>query len=349
MSFLRNVWYPLAWSEEVGNSPFARTLLEEPVLAYRNQAGRVIALSDTCPHRFAPLHRGKLIEDCIECPYHGLRFDSSGTCVRNPHGQGKIPPRSRLKTYPVIERDSLVWIWMGTAGAADPEKIVDLSFLNNPNCAYTRGIVMRMELKQELMLDNLLDLTHAAFLHPLNLGSEAVSRGTMTVKETDGTVLVQNFYPNGLPAPVFSATGACSADRYVDYWVDVRWNAPACLYFDAGVTPTGRPRSEGAILSSAQLLAPESASVTHYFWRMYRNFKVEDAGLTAHIEAAVQQAFATEDEPMIRAVQERMRGRDLADLKPLSLSTDAAAMRVRTLLANLKAQDSDGQSHGVGS
>src|SRR5262249_4520678 len=138
-----------------------------------------------------------------------------------------------------------------------------------------------------------------------------------------------------LPAGVFSATGACPADQPVDYWVDVRWDAPGCMYFDAGVTPAGHPRTEGALLSSAQLLAPESEHSTHYFWRVYRNYLTDRPELTAGIEAAVQQAFATEDEPMIQAVQERMNGEDLWSLKPVLLSTDGGAVRVRRLMQQM--------------
>jgi vanillate O-demethylase monooxygenase subunit len=336
MQFVRNVWYPFAWDEEVGTGLFTRTLLGEPIVAYRKQDGRAVALEDSCPHRFAPLHMGKLVDDCVQCPYHGLTFESSGACVHNPHGDGKIPMAAKVKSYPLVERDTLLWIWMWKPEEAEPDLIPDFSFLNNAEeFDYTSGHVMRMPLKLELITDNLMDLTHAAYLHPTNLGSAAVAHGKMTVTQTGNTVLSQNLYPDGLPAAVFSMTGACPPDKHVDYWVDVRWDPPGAMYFYAGVTPAGRPRSEGAQLSSAQLLAPESESSTHYFWKMYRNYQRNQPELTAGIEAAVEQAFGTEDEPMIAAVQERMRGRDLWSMKPVLLSTDGGAVRVRRLLEQM--------------
>jgi len=335
MSFLKNVWYPFAWSEEVTGDLFSRTLLDEPIVAYRKQSGEAVALGDTCPHRFAPLHKGKLVDDCVQCPYHGLKFNDAGACVHNPLGDGKIPGAAKVRKYPLIERDTLLWIWMGKPEDADPSRLVDFGFLNNDAYAYTAGRVMTMPLRQDLMLDNLLDLTHAAYLHPTSLGIAAMAHGQMCVSQTGNTVLVQNLYPNGLPSNVFSATGACPADQPVDYWVDVRWDAPACMYFDAGVTPAGRPRSEGSLLSSAQLLAPESEHKTHYFWRVYRNYMCDSAELTAAIEDAVTAVIATEDEPIIQAVQGRMKGRDLWAMKPVLLSTDSGAVRVRRLLSQL--------------
>lgn len=337
MPFIRNAWYPYAWSVEVTNAPFVRTLLNEPIMAFRQANGEAVALIDMCPHRFAPLSKGPIENDVVSCPYHGLRFDATGACVHNPHGDGRIPSAAKLRKFPLVERDTLLWIWMGDVELADAAQIPDFSFLNeHDRFTYTRPQVTHMPVGYGLILDNLMDLTHAAYLHPNNLGSPAVARGQMTVTQNGNSVLTQNWYPNGLPAPVFPATGACAADQIVDYWVDVRWHPPASMYFDAGVTPTGRPRSEGACLSSAQLLSPETEHSTHYFWCQYRDFNRDAPGMTEAIEHAVTQAFANEDEPMVAAVQERMRGRDLWDLNPVLLATDGAAVRVRRILTQLR-------------
>jgi len=336
MNFLRNTWYAYAWSEEVGVTPFSRTLLNEPIVAYRKDDGVAVALGDRCPHRFAPLSLGKLCGNTIQCPYHGLRYDERGQCVYNPHGDKKIPAAAKVKSYSLVEKDSLLWVWLGDADKADAALIPDFSFLNYPDkFAYTPGHVTPMSVSYELITDNLMDLTHAAYLHENTLGSEAVSRGTVTVTQTGNTVLSQNFYPNGKPAFVFVATGAAAADDMVDYFVDVRWDPPGCMYFFAGITPTGHSPDEGKLLCSAQLLSPETEHSTHYFWRQYRNFNLEVLGLTEAIDQAIEQAFAREDEPMIKAVQQRMGDQDLWALKPVLLTTDGGAIRVRRLLAKL--------------
>src|SRR3546814_16896615 len=72
--YLRNAWYAAAWSEEIGGTPLGRTFLEQPVVLFRETDGTTVALADRCPHRFAPLSKGKLVGNAIECPYHGLRF-----------------------------------------------------------------------------------------------------------------------------------------------------------------------------------------------------------------------------------------------------------------------------------
>src|ERR1700730_12007585 len=86
MPFLRNCWYVASWSSELASVPLGRRILDEPIVMYRLSSGEPVALSGRCPHRFAPLHLGKVIEDRIQCPYHGLRFNSLGACVFNPQG-----------------------------------------------------------------------------------------------------------------------------------------------------------------------------------------------------------------------------------------------------------------------
>lgn len=105
MEYLRNTWYLAAWSGDIKPGElFPRTLLDRPLVFFRNSAGAVFALDDRCPHRFAPLSMGKLDNDRVRCGYHGLEFDSSGACVRNPHGAGKIPRAAQIRSHPVAER-----------------------------------------------------------------------------------------------------------------------------------------------------------------------------------------------------------------------------------------------------
>jgi phenylpropionate dioxygenase-like ring-hydroxylating dioxygenase large terminal subunit len=92
-TYLRNAWYVAAWSDDLADGQLlARTILKKPVVLYRKSDGNVAALEDRCPHRFAPLHMGKIVNgDAVQCPYHGLEFDSSGACVLNLTGRRTFP------------------------------------------------------------------------------------------------------------------------------------------------------------------------------------------------------------------------------------------------------------------
>ena len=107
--------------------------MNEPVVFYRTEDGTPVALEDRCPHRRLPLSMGKLVgDDVLQCHYHGLRFDRTGACVRVP-GQDMIPATARVKTYPVVERYKWLWIWMGDPALADPAKIPDYHWFDDPN------------------------------------------------------------------------------------------------------------------------------------------------------------------------------------------------------------------------
>jgi phenylpropionate dioxygenase-like ring-hydroxylating dioxygenase large terminal subunit len=99
---------------------------------FRSGDGRVAALADRCSHRAAPLHMGTLVEEGIQCGYHGLVIDGSGRCVHIP-GQKLIPEAARVRSYPVVEKDQMVWVWLGDPAKADPAAIVDYPYHNDPS------------------------------------------------------------------------------------------------------------------------------------------------------------------------------------------------------------------------
>ena len=123
--FMKNCWYVAAWDYElIDGKLLARTLLGEHVLLYRGDSGEVIALNNRCPHRGALLSEGRREGDSVRCMYHGIKYDATGKCVQIP-GQDMIPPKLRVRKYPIVESGHLVWIWMGDPARADPALITD--------------------------------------------------------------------------------------------------------------------------------------------------------------------------------------------------------------------------------
>jgi vanillate O-demethylase monooxygenase subunit len=110
--FVRNAWYIAAWANEVAGQPLARRICNDPIVLFRDKSGHVAALDDRCCHRAAPLHRGTVVERGIQCGYHGLVIDGSGRCVAVP-GQALVPDSARVRAYPTVEKDAMVWVWMG--------------------------------------------------------------------------------------------------------------------------------------------------------------------------------------------------------------------------------------------
>lgn len=331
MAFLRNTWYVAAWATEIGEPLFHRTVLGEPVLMFRRENGEVTAMLDRCPHRFVPLHLGRRIGDTVECGYHGLQFDCSGSCVGNPF-DGKVPKQAKVKTFPVVERHGIVWIWMGEPAAADPAQIPgNFDYLDDPARAKVPGY-KHVKAHYELLVDNLADLSHTHILHRSQLGIEN-PRGEHSVTQEGETVRSKFWYPN-IPVPPLYGKYLDDAEAIVDRWTEIVWNSPSHVRLDAGVTYTGKPREQGLFAVGTHLFTPETETSTHYFYCHVRNFKVDDAETDAAVRKWQLEAFHGEDAPMIEA-QQRSLGEvtDLLSLKPILLASDAGAIRIRRVLA----------------
>jgi len=343
MSYLRKAWYAAAWSHEVVDKPLARTLLEEPIFFIRGQEGTVIALADRCPHRFAPLSKGKLIDGAIQCPYHGLRFGPNGSCVHNPHGP--IPAAAKVKAYRLIERYGVVWIWMGEPEAADESLLPEFSVLVDPEKYAVVGDYIHLEVNYQLAIDNLLDLSHVQFLHPVVGNSDSSDRNRFRSKIEGNTVWAFNDMPGEPLTKLWKMLWKTDLE-VGDRRAYMRWDPPANMLLDVGFTGCGRPKSEGATQYSAHLLTPETERTTHYFWATARDVQRDNVALNEQIRNSVNHAFRNEDAPMMAACQDRMGGTtDLMALQPLLLTTDVAAARARNILDKLiRAEHGEGVS-----
>ena len=128
--FLRNAWYVAAWDHEVGRELKPVKILGEEIVLYRKGDGTPAALEDACPHRKLPLSMGRLKGDDVECGYHGLTFDCTGTCTRVP-GAEKIPHVARVQSYPIAERYGRLDLLVNAAGFTKPVPHGDLDALDD--------------------------------------------------------------------------------------------------------------------------------------------------------------------------------------------------------------------------
>src|SRR5271168_5056769 len=154
--YARNCWYVVGWDYELTDGrPISRQVLDQQIVLYRNTRHAVIALEDRCAHRFAPLSLGRIEGDDIRCMYHGIKFGSSGQCVEIPN-QSLMPKHMLVRDYPVAERNSWIWVWMGDPAKADYDAIPSTIGLTHPDWCMQSG-QMDIEANYELMHDNLCD------------------------------------------------------------------------------------------------------------------------------------------------------------------------------------------------
>ncbi|MGN6535533.1 MAG: aromatic ring-hydroxylating dioxygenase subunit alpha, partial [Mesorhizobium sp.] len=242
--FLRNCWYVAAWDHEVGRDLKPVRILGEDIVLYRKTDGGAAALEDACPHRKLPLSMGRIKGDDVECGYHGLTFDCTGTCTRVP-GAEKIPHVARVQSYPLVERYGLLWIWMGEAEKADPAKIFQVEHWGDPAWGVNRGESMTLDCNYLYMTDNLLDPSHVSWVHQTSFGGvQAMEDVPLQTTIGEDGVTVWRWMIDQAPSPFYAPflkfKGNC--DRKQHYEVRYPSNAIIkAIFVPVGTGGEGKP------------------------------------------------------------------------------------------------------------
>lgn len=341
--FLKNAWYVAAWDTEINKDAlFTRKILGLQILLYRDDAGSAVALEDRCCHRLAPLSHGQREGSCVRCMYHGLVFDSSGHCVEVP-GQERINDQLRVRNFPLVERDHLLWIWMGDANSADPSQIHDAHWHNaSSDWKAGRGGYIHYKSGAQLIADNLLDFSHLAFVHQNTIGTRKQAEVRPQVQRLENAVRITYITRDTPIAPFARALSKLPdvTDRFQTY----TWNIKGCYFAqDSVITSPG----EGADttnplalrLHAMIALTPETENTCHYFWSSaHSDFNPDLPSITDKLIAHTGAAFQ-EDREIIEAQQRSIDSSP--DVAMIAIPADAALLQVRWMLDKLLAEEAE--------
>ena len=344
MKALRNVWYVAAWAHEVAaGAVLGRRILGEALVLYRAADGAPHAAADRCPHRLAPLSAGRMEAGNLRCMYHGLLFEPGGRCIEVP-GQDMISPNLKLTTYPVVERDRYLWIWMGDQALADPDLIPDAHWLTDPDWRALPGYLHYEGANYVTIMDNLLDFSHLGFVHENTLGGGRVSAEIKPqIERFDWGLRISRLYHNTPLAPYLK--GLAKFEGPVDRWQIYDWRlAGNVLSMDFGSGPVGKGCLDGArppealVFHTVQCLTPETEGSTHYFWAAANGFALDDPSVTEEIHRQTAIAFA-EDKAIIQAQQAVMDEHPHARMT--AIAADAGLQQGRALLGRMLQAEAD--------
>ncbi|MBT6275762.1 MAG: aromatic ring-hydroxylating dioxygenase subunit alpha [Chromatiales bacterium] len=332
--WIRNCWYVVAWDHEIPKDGlFARTVLNEPIVLFRTASG-FAALEDRCCHRHAPLSVGRKEGDAVRCGYHGLKFAADGRCVEVP-GMDRPPGAAKVRSYPVVEKNKWVFVWMGDAQAADENMLPD-NFSNGSDEWKNIPGYMHYDTPYLLICDNLLDFSHLSYVHEKSLGGSteiALARPDIEEVNADGQRgLRVSRRVNDVPPPPFYQRFR-SFEGNLDRWFIYDFLLPGTLLMHSGGRPTGSPQDDNSAavrLHSCQTLTPETDTSTHYFFQQGHPASEGDDTVAESIYNSVVGAFH-EDRDMITA-QLGVINRD--PTRPmLPLHMDRALLRFREIVA----------------
>ena len=306
MTYVRNAWYVAGWTPDMPrNEPSAMSILGEPVVLWWAD-GVLRAHEDRCLHRIAPLSKGRCEGASLRCMYHGLRYDADGQCVEIP-GQDKIPDGARIRSYPVVDRHSWAWVWMGDPALADPALIPPAVGFDNPDYILGRGF-LDYAAEASLINDNLLDFSHLTYVHAASFQATGVFADSLPkIIPLERGIRVERWVTDAPGLPQRGGSGPA------DVWSTYDFLIPGVLLMTGGNFPVGTAQAsnfgppdfalvEGGTTFTSQAVTPTGDGTARYFfsWGPHRDHG-DEAMRDALMEVAAM-AFA-EDKAMIEGQQ----------------------------------------------
>ena len=313
---LERHWHPVARSDAINDGPVGVVLLGRRVVVFRS-GGQACAASDRCPHRGSPLSLGSYDDDCLVCPYHGLRYSADGRCVGFPaRPDARLPQRLTLDMVRTRESHGLVWACLGEPAADDPP---GWGFYDRPDVQTFQIGPVRWQASASRVAENFNDIAHFSTIHRVTFGpsDRPVAPQTVTAIETGFTSGVGVFqqYRNTLDGSV----GEVEASYRYDF----------TFPFSSMLTIT-YPDGE---IECIQLTAlPESATSSLVFQQSARtNLGDNPLETWRDFQAAVNE----EDRVICEALQPREVPFRLDGTGEVALPTDAFSIAYRRLWKSL--------------
>ena len=313
----RQCWYPVTFVRDFPKDrPYSFSLYDEPLVLFRNQDGKLGCLRDRCPHRAAKLSDGQIIDGKIECLYHGWQFGAEGECLHIPQLplDAKIPVLACVKSFKVVEKQGIVWIWAGEAETADEELIATLADLDKPGFVGSDN-VSELPYDQSYFIENVLDPAH------LNISHE----GSQGKREN-----AQPLEMKVLNSSLAGFQGRFRETRQANQpWRKIDFVAPNLVLFSFSI------EQKGLCFGLALYSMPLGKGRCRVLTRSYRNFFTWKIQLTPRwVIHLGQSRILEEDLPLLVGQQEQIEklGQEIKSLYLPLNSSDAFVLEYRKWL-----------------
>ncbi len=155
-------WYAVARSTEITTKLLAVTLWKQELVLFRDTHGQVQALEDRCPHRQVKLSAGQIVDDKLECSYHGWQFDGQGNCTHVPYlADNQKIPSCTIRSFPIREQDGFVWLFPGDPEMLSADNIEPLALPEWDHLNYIVTVsTIDCEGHYSYLIENLMDMYH---------------------------------------------------------------------------------------------------------------------------------------------------------------------------------------------
>jgi vanillate O-demethylase monooxygenase subunit len=341
---IRNAWYIAAWADDITTAPLARRICNDPIVLYRDASGTAAALADYCCHRSAPLSCGRVVDAGLACGYHGIIYGTDGVAVHIP-GQVHIPAKARVPSYPLVEQDGILWIWMGDPAKADPAAIFRYPIHDDEANWPHKHTLYPVNGNAMLMVDNLMDLTHLPYVHPSTIGGSNAKdhvEAIMDIVPSETGLSFTRWMLDHAPPPTYRKA-APQLGAKVDRWQEFTFFAPGIVTqwvgaIDAGTGAYDRGKRDGGFsMRIIHGLTPETDTTCHYFWCGANGYRQNDPNATIELFGQLEIAFK-EDQFIVQQQQARLL--EIDEDRLINIVADGARVHMRRIVERLYALES---------
>ncbi|MGH3551602.1 MAG: Rieske 2Fe-2S domain-containing protein [Mycobacterium sp.] len=330
-----NCWYVAATSDEVGQGLLARRLLDKAVLLYRRASGDVVAMEDRCVHRAYPLSEGRRDGDRVICGYHGFAYDPDG-CLAAVPSQENVPPGARVRSYPVHEQSSFVWIWLGDPGVAALRPPPRVPWYGDGTGWGSTTEVLRVEANYLLLHEHYLDLTDVFVMHPEAVPPDIeVLPPLDEVEVSERSVSYSRATPPSRLAPWEAEVTGLPAETAGIRREEGTFVSPALHVQHYAIDPEGGNTYD---LLRIQGFTPESPGATHIFLQMARNYATDNDGVGEFLRTMFHE-WALRDAVVLETIQRRL-GEETVPRRDINVKADRAAVRARRIAMEMVDEES---------
>tara|TARA_B100000475_G_scaffold189349_1_gene160696 strand:- start:757 stop:1641 length:885 start_codon:yes stop_codon:yes gene_type:complete len=274
--------------------------------------------------------------------YHGMKYDTKGKVIEIP-GQDFIGPNHKVQSFPVVEKGNLLWIWMGDPKLADANHIHDYGPLSDSSWrGFEKEAYLHYEANWMLIVDNLADFSHLAFVHTNTLGGSedyAFITHPEVEKLKDGFKLVR-WNRNDSPAPYHAKVNPDLPEK-LDRCNSVQMIVPGTFLMSTVMAPVGwDPEGNNydgvKQYRNCQFMTPETRSTTHFFWNYLHNYRTDDPNISRSLQDSLLEGFM-EDKEIIEAQQKMLEEKDKFDSR--GMQGDEAFIHFRRVYDALLSQE----------
>ncbi len=188
-------WFMVLFSDELAVGAMHKMkYFGRSLMAWRGEDGVARIMDAHCPHLGANIAAGGKVEgNTVVCPFHLWRFDTLGQCVEIPYCDGPISKKATLGSWPVIERNGMIFVWHHPEGEGPDFDVPSLPNDGSSEWTPWRHHVLRIKTHSKEIVENVVDLAHFMPVHGTHVETFVNEfDGHKAIQRTKGTA-----YPRG--------------------------------------------------------------------------------------------------------------------------------------------------------